>query len=675
MNKILKMTVLLAMPAAVLTSCKDDAMDVKFTDKGPEMVINSVAEKAFMGDSVRFSITLNDEFPLSTLKAKLLYDGTSVSDVTIRTKEYGTYEAAVAVPLLADIPDGTAEIEFTAQNTGLGITSSTVEVAVERPQPSSMTLFIDGSSYTMQKTGDYTYEATDSFPSEASALISCTPETGAEPIFLGWGGSALKPVKEGAADKIPFTAVKSGVYTISVNLMDLSASPFGNITAALTESDNVKVLNLLQGSEISFSGISNPDQWNLDYDFFTLNADNTVSFKAVDGLYKLDADFSGKFIKVEAMADKDNTAKLNDDGTGAVWAIGSGLGKPSVGPSWNTTDGAWCLASPEKGKWQLTLTAGASISKSGFSIKFFHQKDWGGEFGSYASVNDETGLFKVADSGNIEPAADDTSLEIGKSYQFIVDVTGGTSSAVLTIKEVEIPVNSLDIKVNGVQASRVSATHYQIPSISIDKDAAISIEGISDLASWYLDPDLFYLDGATVKSNVVSGTFAVDLYLDYGYAAMKRLASDGSEATISDGALWMMAWGLANPVMTQQFAFTPGTAFCMAQVRPMVFQLTGVAVDEKDGTTMGGRFRYDYISAKYFGQDGWGNEKGKILGSEGTIKFTNLAAELFDVTAGLSDNISLADGVQLELGATYVLTIDLSKTAEDGVEIIDFVKK
>lgn len=669
------MTVLLAVPAAVLASCKEDAMDVKFTDKGPEMVMNSVAEKAFMGDSVRFSITLNDEFPLSTLKASLMFDGTSVSDVTIRTKEYGTYEAAVAVPLLADIPDGTAEVEFTAQNTGLGITTSTVEVAVERPQPSALTLVVDGKSYTMEKTGDYTYEATDSFPSEASALISCTPETGAEPIFLGWSGSALKPVKEDTADKIPFTAVKSGVYTISVNLMDLSASPFGNITAALTESDNVKVLNLLQGSEINFSGISSPDQWNLDYDFFTLNADNTVSFKAADGLYKLDADFSGKFIKVEAMADKDNTAKLNDDGTGAVWAIGSGLGKPSVGPSWNTTDGAWCLASPEKGKYQLTLTAGASISKSGFSIKFFHQKGWGGEFGSYASVNDETGLFKVADSGNIEPASDDTVLEIGKSYQFVVDVTGGASAAVLTIKEVEIPVNSLDIKVNGVQASRVSATHYQIPSISIDKDAAISIEGISDLASWYLDPDLFYLDGATIKSNVVSGTFAVDLYLDYGYATMKRLASDGSEATISDGALWMMAWGLANPVMTQQFAFTPGTAFCMAQVRPMVFQLTGVAVDEKDGTTMGGRFRYDYISAKYFGQDGWGAEKGKILGSDDTIEYTNLAVDVFKVSESAGGNIELKDGVELEKGATYVLTIDLSKTAETGVEVIDLVKK
>ena len=41
MKKILKIMALLAVPAAALTSCKDDAMDVRFTDKGPQMTVNS----------------------------------------------------------------------------------------------------------------------------------------------------------------------------------------------------------------------------------------------------------------------------------------------------------------------------------------------------------------------------------------------------------------------------------------------------------------------------------------------------------------------------------------------------------------------------------------------------------------------------------------------------------
>lgn len=663
---------LLAVPATVAISCKEEGMDVKFTDKGPEMTIENCDNKAFMGDSIRFSIKLNDEFPLSTLKAKLLFDGASVSDLTIRTRENGTYNAAIFVPLLKDIPNGTAELAFTSQNTGLGITEETVEVNIDRPQPSTLTLLCDGKEYTMTKSGDYAYEVTDNFPSEASALIKCVPEAGKTAIWLGWDGSALKPVAAESSSTIPFTAVKAGTYKISADLMSLTASPFGSITSALSESANVELLNLLQGSMIKFTGIDKPDQWDLDYDFFTLNADNSVSFKAMDGLYRLTADFGGKFIKVEAMADKDKPATLESNGT--VWAIGAGIGKPNVGPSWNTDDGVWCLAQTEKGISRLTLTADASIAQTGFSFKLFGQRGWGVEFGSYASFNDETGLFKVTSAGNIEPASDGTSLESGKAYQFIFDTNAGVSAAKLTIKTVEIPVNSLDIKVNGVQASRLSATHYSIKSIALNKDEAITISGVEDLANWYLDPDLFYLDGASIKLNVVSGTFAVDLYLDYGYATLRRLAADGSEATIKDGALWMMAWGVANPVMTSQFAFNPGAAFCMAQVRPMVFQLTGTAVDEKDGTTLGGRFRYDYISAKYFGQDGWGTEKGKILGDAGTVKYTDSAAEFFDTTVGLHDNIGLKEGVQLEKGSVYVLTIDLSTTATDGVELIDFKK-
>lgn len=173
---------LLAVPATVAVSCKDDGMDVKFTDKGPEMTIESCATEAFMGDSVRFSIKLNDEFPLSTLKAKLLFDGTSVSDLTIRTKTYGTYDAAIFVPLLKDIPDGTAELTFTAQNTGLGITEETVEVNVNRPAPSTLTLLAGGKEYTMTKSGDFSYEVTDAFPAEASALIKCVPAAGQHAI-------------------------------------------------------------------------------------------------------------------------------------------------------------------------------------------------------------------------------------------------------------------------------------------------------------------------------------------------------------------------------------------------------------------------------------------------------------------------------------------------------------
>ncbi len=122
--------------------------------------------------------------------------------------------------------------------------------------------------------------------------------------------------------------------------------------------------------------------------------------------------------------------------------------------------------------------------------------------------------------------------------------------------------------------------------------------------------------------------------------------------------------------MTQQFGFTEGTAFCMAEVRPLVYQLTGIAVDEKDGDTVGGRFRYDYISAKYFAQNGWGDETGKIFGSKNEVKLAGSEAAKLKLTD--SNNLELAE--HLEKGATYRLTVDLTKAESEGIETISLDK-
>jgi hypothetical protein len=132
----------------------------------------------------------------------------------------------------------------------------------------------------------------------------------------------------------------------------------------------------------------------------------------------------------------------------------------------------------------------------------------------------------------------------------------------------------------------------------------------------------------------------------------------------------MLGWGVANPVMTSQIGFDEKKAWCLAEVEPLVFQFTGIAVEETDGTTLGGRFRYDYISAKYFAQNAWGNEAGKIFGSENTIEVEGNAAEYVKLSS--SNNIELAEN--LELGATYRLTIDLTKAESEGIEIVRFDK-
>ena len=330
---------------------------------------------------------------------------------------------------------------------------------------------------------------------------------------------------------------------------------------------------------------------------------------------------------------------------------GNCFGKPEIfSSSWSTDDGL-CLAEVEKGKFVITLKAGYQLSTTNVDVKFFHQKGWGGEFGG-GTITASSDLVKITDSGNVNLASGVT-LDLGADYRFTLNTNGAKNNATLTVEKVgEGGGSGAAIKVNGTELKQTAATVYA-GAVDFTKGAVISVSGVDDILSYYIDPD--YVD-AKYQFASSTGKYQVIVDTEKKFATFKRLKDDGTEATLAEGALWLMAWGVAHPVMTSQLAWTPGSAYCMAEVEPKVFQMTGVAVEETDGTTVGGRFRYDYISMKYFHQDGWGGEMG-------TVTFSEEAAKLLEQDG----NISLADGVKLTKGATYRLTIDLN----DG-EKVDF---
>ncbi len=398
--------------------------------------------------------------------------------------------------------------------------------------------------------------------------------------------------------------------------------------------------SLTQGQEMDFGKFVDISTWNFDPDFFTVDsASKKVTFNAVSGLYRLDYNIEKKWIRVEPMKDESTTLSLSDDGSGAVWVIGSKFGKPAIGYSWNTTAGAYAMAQVSDKVYQFTLSVPGQLSATEGEIKFYGQKGWGTELkkANYASA-DLGSAFTMSEDGNIKV----DSVESGRSYCFTLDLTGGISAAKLSVALV-------DLRVNGVKAEATStASVYKVAAAPVEQNGILSLSGFGDLSGWTFDADHFTKTTNGLKFNAVSGYYSFELNLKDKYVIVRHVTSDGSAATYAaQKAITCMGWGMGYPMMSKQFGWADGMLVTLAQISDGVYQFTGKAVaDEKSTEIVGNCWRTDYLSFKFFGQAGWGAEHKTITLTEEAAKYLKQ-----------DGNMSLADGVKLEEGATYRMTV------------------
>ena len=426
---------------ALLNSCSDDEK----SEGQPQLEVSGIPSSAFFGDSISFLATVSDaeNIPLSTLKAKLYYGEDLVSETVIRTKTEGNYSGKVYVPFLKSIPAGTASLKITVQNIQFGTEEMIIQLPLARPDFPYLTLITEDGEFRMDKTEANVYKVTDDFSQKVKATIKAPAmgEMGNEIIF-GWKDGSIS---ETSHAPIPFSNSQSGLYDIIFNTLTYEASPFIILKFAgkemeMIDDDNYKVeIELTKEGNIEIDGFSDIEEWWIDKDFIKAKEDGTFTFLPISGKYRVTANFEYKYFRFEVM-DGNDTATLHEDGTGAIWIIGSDIGKPSLSneTGWNP-DKAICFAPISPKIYQVTLVADETVRASAINFKFFHQKNWGGEYKNN-TLTTESDLVFVGDGTNgRDPGnlglVEGKTLEAGKAYTFTLDLTTGRDNAILVVEK------------------------------------------------------------------------------------------------------------------------------------------------------------------------------------------------------------------------------------------------
>ena len=677
--KILKYIALPLLAIATMVGCKDDP-ELRVTDQGPQMNVVAVDAEAYFGSNIHFEVSMNDVRPLSTLKAQLFFDEEMVAETVIRTKTNGTYEGTVLVPFAAEIPDGTAKLALVGQNIEFGLTTIEKEVAVYRPQPDKIYFVSGDQEYEMARQSGYLYSVTAEFPQKPKGYFR-TDELDVDGTIATFGWKSGSIAWDSTAD-IPLSNAVAGEYPITFDMFSFEATPFLKLMFAGSElglrdgsdSQYVAAVALKQGETYTLEGLD-ISAWTIDPDWFTSNGDGSMVCNVIDGYYLVQFDTAAEYVSAMT-CDAAGVPAMFDTATGkgALYLVGEGLGKPNLAgaPGWVPEKGL-CLAPVAADRHQITAIAGLSMKADGINFKFFGQNNgWGpvelkGDMLSCTSdlilvgTGAEADGGNGVDSGNVQ-LQEGKTFEPGGVYRFTLTWNGGTGTfEVEKIGEQELPKE--DLTINGQLLEQIDAANYA-GVFELKQGDMLVPGGFGDLAAWYADTNYVSLTAQGLQFLPMDGYYKISVNTDAKMVLFKRVNADGTDATLADdgtGAIWLMSWGIGIPSLDFQFGWNPGAAYCMPEVRAGVYQLIGTAGPEK-GSAIGQYFRYDYLSFKYFHQNGWGGEM--------TAENTTLVSDLIAVKG----NLELADGVQLVENNMYRLVIDASAGKDNVVVTFEEVK-
>lgn len=278
------------------------------------------------------------------------------------------------------------------------------------------------------------------------------------------------------------------------------------------------------------------------------------------------------------------------------------------------------------------------------------------------------------------PAYGEAGNEITFGYSTDGAITEGTTNNIpfsaLTAGTYEVTFNTLtyegspfiSMKMNGEEFAQVDANTMKLET-AMEQGEAVVFEGVPDYENYWIDPDFFKKgEDGSLTFVPISGNYRITADTEKQYFKVEVLDAAMSDATLQDdgtGALYIVGGagtlkteGIGKPNYKGAPSWDGGNgAICMSPIEAKKYQLTVVA---------GEQISAEGVNFKFYGGKNWANEY------KADRMTTN--SSLVVVNDGDSDNgnVWLKEGVTLEVGATYVITVDMSDVNK---AVMSFEKK
>ncbi len=214
-----------------------------------------------------------------------------------------------------------------------------------------------------------------------------------------------------------------------------------------------------------------------------------------------------------------------------------------------------------------------------------------------------------------------------------------------------------EILINDEKLKMIDKENYEA-DINLTQGAELKVEGLDNLANWWIDTDYLTQKTPGVYTFVpISGKYRINANLKLKYFRIEALDGN-SPATLKEdgtGAIWIIGQYIGKPsITTKEVGWNTSNALCMAPIGNKKHQITVVG---------GETINTDEINFNFFHQKGWG---GSFISTNMTT--TSDIIFIGDGKNGRDNgNLGILPNLKLETGATYIFTVDVAAGIDKAV--------